>query len=99
MGVITMPFSVLVVQCYSWIRKTTHGVSLGWSMHGWMKVHVTKKCHSQACLVQRWWARPDKDFVGCCPQKLQNLITLGNLYPYGITQHRITQSLHRYHPC
>ena len=56
MGVITMPFSGLVVQWYSWISeqkmaKENNTQSFSSVVSGWMK--VTKECHSRACLAQR----------------------------------------------
>ena len=55
MGVITMPFSGLVVRWYSWVieqvmakENTTPSFSSVFS--GWMK--VTKERHSRACLAK-----------------------------------------------
>ena len=56
MGVITMPFSGLAVQCYSWISeqvivKKNNTRSFSPVVSGWTK--VTKERHSRACLAQR----------------------------------------------
>ena len=56
MGVITTPFSRLVVRWYSWISdqvmaKENNTQSFSSVIGGWMK--VTKECHSQDCLAQR----------------------------------------------
>ena len=56
MGVITMPFSGLVVRWYSWISeqvmaKENNTRSFSPVVSGWTK--VTKERHSQACLAQQ----------------------------------------------
>ena len=98
MGVNTTPFFGLVVQWYSWISeqvmaKENNTQSFSPVVSGWMK--VTKERHSRACLAQRWHVflrgrsltkkiRWDYlSWFGWCPRKLRNLITLGNLCPYG----------------
>ena len=89
MGVITTPFSGLVVRWYLWISeqvmvKVKNTCSFPSVVSGWMK--KTKERHSQACLAQRWCVflgghsltKFRWDYFsqfGWCPQKLQNLIT------------------------
>ena len=56
MGVITTPFSGLVVQWYSWISeqvmvKENNTWTFSLVVSGWMK--VMKERHSRACLAQR----------------------------------------------
>ena len=56
MGVITTPFSRLVVRWYSWISeqvmaKENNPQSFSSVVSGWTK--VIKECHSRACLAQQ----------------------------------------------
>ena len=66
MGVITMPFSRLVVRWYSWISeqvmaKENNTRSFSPVVSGWTK--VTKERHSRACLAQQ-------QCVGVASQKI-----------------------------
>ena len=101
MGVITTPFSALVVWWYWYSRISEQVMAMEnntWSFSsvfsGWTK--VTKELHSRACFARRRrvflrghtrsltkFCRDYFSWFGWCPWKPPNLITLGNLYPYG----------------
>ena len=110
MGVITMPFSGLAVQWYSWISeqvivKKNNTRSFSPVVSGWTK--VMKERHSRACLAQRRHVflcgrSSTKIFAGIiflqfgwCPRKQRNLITLENLCPYGIYMY-FSEEVHGY---
>ena len=90
MGVITPPFSGLVVWWYLWISeqvmaKENNTRSSSSVVSGWTKVmNFLPSDGMCSCMVSQKFHRDYFLQFGWCPQKPRNLITLGNLYPYGI---------------